>query len=224
MVDEREWEWVVDHADVGCDHLVLATSVPVAMPGGLHDLEQWNERVCDGAWGRLFSRFGEAVRRAVDLEDWSAFHRSYVELIDFVRRVATPDGRRRPPATVDLLSGDVHFSFRARASFVDRADDVVESRIHQIVNSPIRNVLPTRERRVLRLGLSRVGEVVGRGLRRSVGSHRDSSRWSVEDGPFFANHLCLIEFSGRHARMVLERAEPDAEGRPTLTVVAESAL
>ncbi|HET9665999.1 MAG TPA: hypothetical protein VFP09_04565 [Desertimonas sp.] len=226
MVDEREWEWVVDHADVECAHLVLATSVPVAMPGGLHDLEQWNERVCDGAWGKPFSRFGEAVRRAVDLEDWAAFHRSYVELMDFVRRAATPDGRRQPPATVDLLSGDVHFSFRARASFVDRADDAdgVESRVHQIVNSPIRNVLPTRERRVLRLGLSRVGEIVGRGLRRSVGRRRDSTQWLVEDGPFFANHLCLIEFNGRHARMVLERAEPDEDGRPTLTVVAESAL
>ena len=39
-------------ADVECDHLVLATSVPVVMPGGMHDLERWNERVCDGAWGQ----------------------------------------------------------------------------------------------------------------------------------------------------------------------------
>jgi hypothetical protein len=226
MIDEREWEWVVDHADVECDHLVLATSVPVAMPGGLQDLERWDERVCDGAWGKPFRRVGEAVRRAVDLEDWSAFHDSYVELMCFVRRIATPGDRSRPPATVALVAGDVHFSYRARATFVDQADGDTApvSRIHQIVNSPIRNVLHTRERRVLRLGLSRVGEFVGRALRRSVGRRRDSSRWSVEDGPFFANHVCLIEFTGREARMVLERAEPDDDGQPRLTVVAESAL
>ena len=172
MVDEREWEWVVDHADVECEHLILATSVPVAMPGGLHDLERWNEKVCNGAWGKLAGRFGEKIRRAVDLEDWSAFHDSYVELIDLVRRVATPrGGAPTPPATVTILSGDVHFSYRARATFVDEPDQpAIVSRIHQIVNSPIRNVLRTRERRVLRLGLSKVGELVGRGLRRTVGS------------------------------------------------------
>ena len=48
--------------------------------------------------------------------------------------------------------------------------------------------------------------------------------WSMEDGPFFANHICLLEFREREARMLLERAEPDDEGRPTLTVAAESKL
>ena len=56
MVDDDEWAWVVEHADVECEHLVLATSVPVNMPGGLHDLEQWDERLCDGAWGKPFAR------------------------------------------------------------------------------------------------------------------------------------------------------------------------
>ena len=225
MVDEREWEWVVDHADVECEHLILATSVPVAMPGGLHDLERWSEKVCNGAWGKLAGRLGEKIRRAVDLEDWSAFHDSYVELLDLVRRVATPrSGAPAPPATVTILSGDVHFSYRARATLVDEPDQpAIVSRIHQIVNSPIRNVLRTRERRVLRLGLSKVGELVGRGLRRTVGSP-DSSQWDVEDGPFFGNHLCLIDFDGDAARMVLERASPDDDGQPMLGVVANSTL
>ena len=153
---------------------------------------------------------------------------SYLAMMDLLRDVATPsdEGQRAPPATVTILSGDVHFSFRSRASFIAGADDVASpvSRIHQIVNSPLRNVLATRERRVLRAGLSRVGEVVGRMLRRSVGARPDRSRWSVEDGPFFANHICLLEFREREARMLLERAEPDDEGRPTLTVAAESKL
>jgi hypothetical protein len=98
------------------------------------------------------------------------------------------------------------------------------SRVHQVVNSPIRNVLTTRERRVTKAVLSPVGELVGRALRRSAGARRDPTPWNVEDGPSFANHMCLIELGRRDARMVLERAEPDAEGRPVLTVAAQSAL
>ena len=92
------------------------------MPGGLHDLERWNELVCEGAWGRWFARVGEKVRRAVDLEDWSAFHDSYLALMDLLRDVATPgDAARRPtarrpsrscPATSTSASG-------ARATFAD---------------------------------------------------------------------------------------------------------
>lgn len=226
MLDDDEWAWVRAQAEVECDHLVLATSVPVALPGGVHDVEQWSERVCDGAWGSVFARIGEKVRRAVDLEDWAAFHDSYLQMMDFVRRMATlRNGAPEPPATVILLSGDVHFTFRARPTFGDPSlDPPGTTRIHQIVNSPIRNVLKTRQRRALRAGLSRFGEPLARMLRRLAGAPSDSTRWSVEDGPFFANHLCLVEFSGRDARMVLERAEPDDEGRPLLTVAASSAL
>jgi hypothetical protein len=236
MVDDDEWAWVVEHADVDCDHLVLATSVPVVMPGGLHDLERWNEKVSDGAWGRRFATVGEKIRRAVDLEDWSSFHRSYVALMDLVRDIATPGHRPAadPPATITIVSGDVHFSFRARRVFDDDGDGAdgdgadgeraVRSRVHQIVSSPIRNVLRTRERRVVKLGLSAVGGVVGRALRRGVGADADGSTWRVEDGPFFGNHISLIELRGRQARVVVERSEPDGDGRPRLTVAAESTL
>jgi hypothetical protein len=227
MVDAKDWTWVVEHTDVDCAHLLLATSVPVNMPGGLHDLERWNERMCDGAWGRPFTWLGERLRRAVDLEDWSAFHDSYVEMMDLLRDIATPVAgpSPEPPATVTVLSGDVHFSFRSRAVFADEAGRPAPvSRIHQIVNSPIRNVLRTRERRVFRASLSRLGALVARGLLRSVGGRPDAARWEVEDGPFFANHMCLIEFRERSATMVLERAEPDGDGRPVLNVAAESAL
>ena len=226
MVDDDEWAWIVEHADVACDHLVLATSVPVVMPGGLHDLERWNERVSEGAWGKRLSGLGEKVRRAVDLEDWAAFHDSYIALMDLVRRIASPrEGAAEPPATITILSGDVHFSFRARAEFIgENGTEPPVSRVHQIVNSPIRNVLAARERRVLKLGLSRFGSFVGRALRRAAGERPDNSRWTVEDGPFFANHVCLIELTGPDARMVLERAEPDDDGNPILTVVADTPL
>ncbi|HWC67081.1 MAG TPA: hypothetical protein VG478_03380 [Acidimicrobiales bacterium] len=227
MIDETDWAWVVAHADVDCEHLVLATSVPVALPGGVHDLEQWDERVANGAWGKPFVRAAEMVRRALDLEDWSAFHTSYVEFMDLLHTVATrpPDGNSGPPATVLVLSGDVHFSYRARATCLHGTDEASPiSRVHQIVNSPIRNVLAKRERRVISLGLSRVGSLIGRALRRASGARRHPARWTIKDGPFFANHMCELEFKGRAARMVLERAEPDDEGQPRLTVAADSEL
>jgi hypothetical protein len=227
MVGDEEWAWVVEHANVECAHLVLATSVPLVMPGGLHDLERWNERVCDGAWGQRLARLGEKIRRGLDLEDWSAFHWSYRMLMDFIHDIAVQAGdpSRTPPATVTILSGDVHFSFRARARFTrEPAGPIAVSRVHQIVNSPIRHVLPPRERRVLRFAVSRAGKVLGRMLRRTVGERLDSTSWLVEDGPFFANHMCLIDLNKREARMVLERAESDLAGQPTLTVAAESML
>jgi hypothetical protein len=216
MISTTDWDWVVAHADVACDHLVLATSVPVVMPGGMHDIEQWSERVAGGAWGRLFARLGELVRQAVDLEDWSAFHRSFVDFMDLLQRVSTrhPESPHEPPSTVLILSGDVHFSYRARADFVvDDGQPAPTSRIHQLVNSPIRNVLDARSRRALRLGISPVGSIVGRALRRATGARRHPARWTIEDGPFFANHVCEVTFTGPDARMVLERADADADGR-----------
>ena len=73
------------------------------------------------------------------------------------------------------------------------------------------------------LSLSRGGELLGRILRRAAGARPDPSRWEVEDGPFFANHMCLVDFSQRDARMVLERAHLD-DDRPALTVAAEARL
>jgi hypothetical protein len=77
---------------------------------------------------------------------------------------------------------------------------------------------------VIKVGLSRAGVLVGRILRRSARARRDRTRWDVEDGPFFANHVCLVELSDHGARMVLERAHPDEDGRPMLTVAAQSPL
>ena len=62
-------------------------------------------RRCLGAVVRARS-----VRRsaaAVDLEDWSAFHDSYLRLMDLLRDVATPGEPPAPdpPATITILSG-----------------------------------------------------------------------------------------------------------------------
>src|SRR3712207_5529677 len=101
MLDDHEWAWLEEQCRGDVDHLIVASSLPVLMLPGLHDLEAWNEAVCDGAWGRLAARWGERVRRDLDLEHWAAFQDSFHRVARLLEAVAT--GRRgAPPATVCL--------------------------------------------------------------------------------------------------------------------------
>jgi hypothetical protein len=90
MTDEAEWQWVADSVRGDWEHVVLATSVPLLLPRGIHALEAWSEAVCDGAWGSRPARLGERLRRTIDLEHWPAFGRSFAP----VRR------RRGEPGTL----------------------------------------------------------------------------------------------------------------------------
>ena len=85
MVDADEWDWIVEHARGSFDHLIVATTLPAFAPPGIHHLEAWNEAICDGCWGRVAARLGERLRRAVDLEHWAAFQRSFEQLVDLLR-------------------------------------------------------------------------------------------------------------------------------------------
>ena len=213
MVGDDEWDWISRWATEPCRHLVLATSLPILVPGGLHDIQSWNESVCRGAWGRPAARVGESIRRAIDLEDWAAFDRSFRELCELLATVGTSTDERQAPATITMLAGDIHFAYVAEAHFPDRP--AVTSRITQVVASPLRNALVTRERRVIRFALSRVGRSIGRMLRRSVRGRPTPLVWELTDGPIFANNIGTLRFDG-DVHLVLERSRPDDDGRPTL--------
>ena len=119
---------------------------------GMHHLEAWNEAVCDGAWGRTAARLGEKLRQGLDLEHWAAFQGCFRRLSRLLEEVAR--GEHGPaPATIVLLSGDVHHAYLAEARF---ASGPVQSRVLQATCSPIRNPLDAHERRALRT--SRVAE------------------------------------------------------------------
>ncbi len=53
IVDDRQFEWVAEQCAADVDHLLIGSSLPVFVPGGLHDLQLWNEAICAGRWGRL---------------------------------------------------------------------------------------------------------------------------------------------------------------------------
>ena len=219
MVDDDEWAWIVTacHADV--DHLLLGTSLPVFVPGGLHDLQEWSEAICDGAWGKPGRRFGEWMRRKADMEDWPAFIRSFDQFVELLQDVG--DGSRSaPPTTISVLSGDIHFSYATEICFP--AARTPSSRVHQLVNSPIRNALTPPERTAMRLGSSRLARGLGRVVRWAVRRQRRGVTWEVDRGPVFGNCLGQISFEGRAAHLVVQQTRPyDEDAGPELKTVIE---
>jgi PhoD-like phosphatase len=212
MVDDEEWNWVVDACNADVDHLLIGTSLPVFVPGGLHDLQVWSEAICDGSWGWPGRKFGEWLRIKADMEDWSAFLGSFEAFLDMLEQVAATS-RRDAPSTVSVLSGDIHFSYAAELRF---PRNQVASRVHQLVSSPIRNALKPPESTAMRLGTSRLTRQVGRFLRRCVRRKKARISWSVDLGPVFGNSLGEISFDGRAAQLCFLKARPGDEdsGRP----------
>src|SRR5918998_1688422 len=183
MLSDAEWEWVEDRCVGDFDHLILGTSLPVMLAAGMHHLEAWNEAVCNGAWGGLAARMGEKIRQGLDLEHWAAFDGCFNRMSVLLEDIAA--GRRGPaPATVVLLSGDVHHAYLAEAWFPGRE---VTSRVLQATCSPVRNPLDKRERRLLRSAFTRPVAAGARRLARAAGVTPPSMRWTFAQDPTFDN-------------------------------------
>src|SRR6185295_16443515 len=133
------------------DHVIIASTLPVFLPIGIHHLQSWNEALCAGRWGRLAATLSERLRRAVDLEHWSAFNRSFEQVCDWLRSVARGTDTVAPPLSVLLLGGDVHYSSISEVDLGGRQ----QSRVHQLVCSPFRNPLSSKERWIVRATASR---------------------------------------------------------------------
>ena len=206
MLTDGEWKWLVDSCGADVDHLLIGTSLPVFVPGGLHDLQVWSEAVCDGRWGWPGRKAGEWLRVKADMEDWAAFSRSFQAMTELLHDLATRPGC---PATISVLSGDIHFSYASEIRFPNEA--AIVSRVHQLVGSPIRNALRGHERTAMRVGASRAARVLGRIFRRAVGKRPPTASWKVDLGPVFANSLGQITFDGRCADLVVLQARPHAD-------------
>jgi phosphodiesterase/alkaline phosphatase D-like protein len=211
MVGDREFRWIEEQVEEGgYDHLVVGTSVPWLLPRALHDIEAWDEAISDGTRGRTVARVGEWLRRAVDLEHWAAFRESFDRLASLFGRIGRGDHGEAPPATICVLSGDVHHSYVAEASYPDD----IASRVYQITCSPMHNTIPRVMRFVFRLGWSARAARATRILGRSFGVPPPSIGWRHPAGPLFGNELGLLAFEGRSATVTFERAVPEPALRP----------
>jgi phosphodiesterase/alkaline phosphatase D-like protein len=206
MLDEAEWLWLEEQVSGEFDHVLIATSLPWLLGRGMHYAEAWSEAVAGGGWGAAAAPMAERARQAVDLEHWAAFGESFNRLAEIIRSVGA--GERGPaPATVVVLSGDVHHAYLFEVAFPRGSG--VRSSVWQAVCSPYRNPLEKKERRVIRFGMSRPFEVVWRALARSAGVDDPPVRWRmVGDGPWFDNQVAGLRIDGREIEMRLDKAVP----------------
>jgi hypothetical protein len=222
MLDEAEWDWVAEQFTGDFDHLLVATSLPWLLGPGMHYLEAWSEAVAGGAWGGGVAPVVERIRQTIDLEHWAAFQESFARLGELLRSVGAGE-HGAAPASIVVMSGDVHHAYLYEVAF--RRGSGVRSNVFQAVCSPYRNPLESRERRVIRLGMSRPMEAVGRALARAAGVEDPGVRWRmVGDGPWFDNQVTTLEIDGRRLDMRLEKAVPVDSTAARLDCVLERRL
>jgi hypothetical protein len=231
MTGEEQWRWITESVAGDWDHVVLASSLPLLLPAGIHEMEAWNEAVCGGAWGRRLAGLGERIRQELDLEHWAAFSASFVRFEDLLTELAT--GAHGPaPASVTVLGGDIHHSYLAQVEFrrgapargTDPRGPGPRSAVYQAVCSPIHNVLPDNYKRLHRLTTSKPGGVLGTGLARLARARLPRITWRTTQGPWFHNMLSSLEYEGRHARIRFARAVCDDAGVPHLQSICQTDL
>jgi PhoD-like phosphatase len=217
IFDDHEWDWIQRHAQGDFDHFLIGTTDPFLLTPGLHDLEAWSEAVCDGAWGGEAARVGEWLRRTLDLDHWASFRMSFERLTRLLYELGGGE-RGEPPASIVVLSGDVHHAYLAEVA-VRRGSDV-RSAIWQAVCSPFRNALDTHEQHMIGFSLSLPGRAIGRWLARAAGVPEPDIRWRLRNGPFYDNQVATITLDGRRGELRLEKTvgDPDSDRRGLETV------
>ncbi|CAN3129790.1 PhoD-like phosphatase metallophosphatase domain-containing protein [Mycobacterium sp. smrl_JER01] len=215
MLGDREFRWLEEQIrdDLpAVDHLLIGTSLPWLLPPALGDLQTINEFAAGR--GGVRGALAEKVRQTADLEHWPAFLNSFLRLSELLRTAASDPARG--PATVSVLSGDVHHSYAARADFPESTG----ARVHQLVCSPVHNYVPAPLKPALKLAWSARAARLTRRWARRHGSPRLPMSWRNLSGPLFGNTIASFQAHKRSARVVFE--QPDDEGE--LTSVATVAL
>jgi hypothetical protein len=163
---------------------------------------------------------GERMRQALDLEHWAAFEESFGRLSRMILEVAR-GARGTPPATITLLSGDVHHTYLTRAWPADGTD--AQSLILQVVCSPFRHPLDARDRRAMKAAMSKPATATARGLARRARVRAPDLSWEVVEPPTFDNSVATLTCDGRSAELMIEKTGADWRN-PTLETVLQRRL
>lgn len=213
MVSAAEWAWIKEQARGDYDHLLIGSSLPWLLPRAIHDVEATDEALCAGVWGQRWAVAGESMRRYADMEHWAAMRESFEAFADLVRSVGRGD-YGPAPATVCVLSGDVHHAYVAEASLS------VDSRVYQLTCSPVHNNVPIAMRLGFTAGWSRWGARLTRLFTLGARVPAPAFGWHKLAGPYFGNMLATLDIDRRAARLTLERSRPGtpASLRPAAAV------
>lgn len=200
MVDDDEFTWIEAGTTGEIDHLLLGSSLPWLLPHAISDVESINERACEkpGVRGRL----AEWLRQLIDLEHWPAFRKSFDRLARLIHGVASRDDA---PASVTVLSGDVHHHYAAEAEF----GEPIRSRVHQLTCSPVHNEAPAYIGWGFRIAWWRPLTTLVRWWARRAGVAPDHVSWRRKWGPHLTNAVATVEIDGRESWAIYERAEGD---------------
>jgi hypothetical protein len=202
MLDDAEFDWVEAAlrraVDEGVQHVVVGTSLPWLLPPAIHHLERWNETLNVRHEGRPLGRLAERLRQAADLEHWAAFGTSFERLGAALTTLAR--GEQAPaPASVLVLSGDVHHAYAAE---VVRPGGL-SARVHQLTVSPLHNQAPHPIRLGFRIGWSGWARRLTSAMGRVARVPPSPLEWRKRAGPFFGNQLGELVLDDRDARFVL---------------------
>ncbi|MFD0165721.1 alkaline phosphatase D family protein [Streptomyces decoyicus] len=223
MLDKTEGEWLRQAVLEGrgsYDHLLLGSSLPWLLPHLIHAAEGWNAALCAGERGPRWARRGEFLRQRADLEHWSAFPGSFAALTELIAEAGSgPEA----PATVCVLSGDVHHAYVAESHWRG-AGPHPASRVLQLTCSPVHNSIPGSLQAGFRFGWSRSGRWLGKLLARHGRLTRPAVKWRRTGGPWFGNQLMTLTLAGRTARLALDQARREKSGRVRLVTVWRAAL
>ena len=160
-----------------------------------------------GPLGTGRASLSERLRRAVDLEHWAAFNRSFEQLCDWLRRIARGAEETQPPATILLLGGDVHCSSMSEVDLGSGSCTRVTSSSAR--RSAIRSS-PT-ERRILQATGSRFAAKTFALLAKLARVEPPSTRWAPIRKPTFENALGELVLEGRAACATIRRSPREGE-------------
>src|SRR3954447_12690561 len=190
MPNDAEWEWLAEQLQGDFEHLLIGTSDPLILAPALHYAERFGEALARGACGPIAAKQGEKMRRTADLDHWPAFGDSFEQLTGLLGRVGAGE-YGDPPASITVLSGDVHHAYLAELAYPRSAN--VKSNIWQAVCSPFRNALDSRERKTIDLGDSAMPARTAKALARLAGVKRERIAWRLVEGPFFDNQVATLK-------------------------------
>ena len=224
MLPASEWNWFVDQAHGDYDHLVVGSSLPWLMPPAIHHLEAWNERTADSSSPRT-ANTAEKIRRTFDLEHWAAFTRSFDALGELFRRLGEggtgapghrvgAGGAYAAPASISVLSGDVHHSYVAEADF----GSTMATPVMQLTCSPVHNQVQAFMRPLMRFSWSRAAARGVRALARTAGVTKPAWTWKRLAGPYFGNAVSTLRLAGPTATMTVEGTSKDGTLFPVASV------
>jgi phosphodiesterase/alkaline phosphatase D-like protein len=200
MINDETFAWLeTETAASDLDHVLIGSSIPWLMPPAISQVQSMNERSATAG-----SRAAEWLRQAVDLEHWPAFRASFDRLARLVERAAASSAA---PATVCVLSGDVHHCYAARATF----PTPVRSHVYQLTCSPVRNAVPWFMEYVFAAGWTRRATRIARRLGRRWGVPPEPVEWDAIGGPYFGNAIATLELTGRTARVRFERSTREGD-------------